>query len=130
MQQGCCGQGIILNAIDKPHTKRFASLSRDPTTTIEPAAGWSGRKKAREFAGAVSAAGCCCNLIATATLVRDKCCGQAASSTWWHRAMAGLAGVVTQLVYFQVNLAASHAVGLVWSKRIGNLSVLYFLGSR
>ena len=44
--------------------------------------------------------------------------------------MARLAGVVTQLAYYQVNLAASHVAGLVWSKRIGDLSVLYFLGSR
>ena len=44
--------------------------------------------------------------------------------------MARLAGVVTQLAYYQVNLAASHADSLVRSKRIGYLSVLYFLGSR
>ena len=61
---------------------------------------------------------------------RTRCCGQAASSTWWYRAMAGPAVVFTQLAYYQVNLAASHAAGLVWSKRIGDLSVLYFLGSR
>ena len=41
--------------------------------------------------------------------------------------MAGPAVVFTQLAYYQVNLAASHAAGLVWSKRIGDLSVLYFL---
>ena len=61
---------------------------------------------------------------------RTRCCGQAASSTWWYRAMAGPAVVFTQLAYYQVNLAASHAAGLVWSKRIGDLSFLYFLGSR
>jgi len=61
---------------------------------------------------------------------RTRCCGQAASSTWWYREMAGPAVVFTQLAYYQVNLAASHAAGLVWSKRIGDLSVLYFLGSR
>ena len=34
--------------------------------------------------------------IATATLAVDKCHSQAALSTWWYRAMAGLAGVVAQ----------------------------------
>ena len=44
--------------------------------------------------------------------------------------MAGPAVVFTQLAYYKVNLAASYAAGLVWSKRIGDLSVLYFLGLR
>jgi len=44
----------------KAHTKRLAFLARDPTTTMERA------KKSEIYR---------CNLIATATLAVDQCCG-------------------------------------------------------
>ena len=37
--------------------RRLASLSRDPTTTLEPAAGWSAHRKSGDYCGSQAANG-------------------------------------------------------------------------